>query len=160
MGLSPSRPGIGMVTESLSHLLSVVQALLPAGSECVLLAASLDDPAPAATANVLRLRLSWGDHALDAELHLRQCPAPPRPAWLAVDGLRMDRRIGEGHAISFAAAGRVVAVVDPMAQLVAAFADQLRAPEPERAQQEQRRIAERLRLYAQVLAATLGTGGS
>jgi hypothetical protein len=157
MGLSPSQPGPAMVADSLSHLLSVVQALLPATADLRLRAAAHDARSAAASADVVRLSFDWSAAAvggrLDAELHLQLCPQPPRPAWLQVDGRRIDRRIGSDHAISFAAAGRTVAIDDPMDQLVASFAAALARPAPEVIARESRRIAARLRAYGPALTA-------
>ena len=55
------------------------------------------------------------------ELHLRRCPVQPRPAWLAVNGARIDRRIGPNYEQSFVAANESVPVSDPLHQLVYAF---------------------------------------
>jgi predicted dehydrogenase len=173
MGLSPSQAGAAMVADSLSHLLSVVQALLPDDAELQLRAAAHDARSPAATADVVRLSFDWRAAAADArcgapaglptgpptgltaELHLQVCPQPPRPAWLAVDGVRMDRQIGPDHAIAFAAAARTLAIADPMDQLVAAFAAALARPEPLAAARESRRIDARLRCYGAALSALL-----
>ena len=56
------------------------------------------------------------------ELQLRRCPEQPRPAWIAVNEQRIDRRIGSDYAQSFAAPdGRAMNVRDPLHQLVYRF---------------------------------------
>lgn len=127
LGLSPSRPGPAMVLDSLPHLLSLCCTFAPVGPPVALAAAELRDHGAAAEQNLLRLRLEWDGGGLEGELHLRVCREPPRPAWLGLDGRRMDRRIGAGYAIAFAAGGREVPARDPLLCLVEQFAASLRA---------------------------------
>jgi hypothetical protein len=88
------------------------------------------------------------------ELHLDHTPAPPRPAWLAVNGVRMDRRIGAGYAQSFVAGdGREIPVHDPLHRLVYGFAVALRTPDRERTTTTADVVDLRLQLYAAVVAA-------
>lgn len=110
MGLGPSFPGRAMVEDSLSHVLSVVQALVPIDGAAGATAVTQSYLGAAATANVLRFELAGATGPVAVELHLQQCPAQPRPAWLAVNGCRMDRRIGAGYAQSFVAGDKSVPV--------------------------------------------------
>jgi predicted dehydrogenase len=160
MGLSPI--GIGartMVRDTLSHLLSVVQAVAGAPAvtgataELQLRDVELDDRSDQALACTLRLSFVHRGGDLHAELQLRHCEAQPRPAWVEVDGRRVDRRIGSGYAIAFAGGGREVAVADPMHELVAAFVADLRQRSAETARRSATVIAARLRLYGEVLQA-------
>lgn len=152
LGLGPSQPGRAMVRDSLSHLLSLVQALAPVAATTRVLEVSLADPALHAPRNLLRLRLGGAGVDLVAELHLELCPAPPRPAWLAVDGRRMDRRVGSDYAFTFVGNGGEVPVADPMAALVAEFVALVRRPRPESVARCHAAVRERLRLYREVLA--------
>ena len=151
MGLSPI--GIGartMVRDTLSHLLSVVQAVAGAAADLQLRDVDLGERSNQALACTLRLSFVYRGGELRAELQLRHCEEQPRPAWLEVDGRRVDRRIGAGYAIAFAGAGREVAVEDPMHELVAAFVANLRQRSAEAARRSAEVIAERLRLYGEV----------
>jgi len=99
MGLSPSQPGREMVLDSLSHVLSLAQAVLPTDARLRLLDCALEDPRWAGDRNVLGARLAWTGGELALALQLQVCPAQPRPAWLSIDGRRMDRRIGADYAL-------------------------------------------------------------
>lgn len=149
MGLSPTGRGPGpMLHDALPHLLSVVQACADAPlalHQCALAPAAGDERCE------LHLQFTAGERPLAAELQLRHCAQQPRPAWLAVDGRRIDRRLGPDYAIRFAAATREVAVADPMQQLVAAFVADLRRPDPGLRLRAAARIGERLRLYGAIL---------
>jgi hypothetical protein len=152
LGLGPSEAGAAMITECLSHLLSLAQAVAGITSGVGLLDAALDDPSLRADRNVLRLCLRGGPADLAAELHVQHCPEPPRPAWLAVDGARMDRHIGKGYSFTFTGNGREVPVPDPTPRLVAAFMDLVRASVPARVAVVLDEVRQRLRLYHAVLA--------
>ncbi len=151
IGLSPVGQGLGMVTDSLSHVLSVAAALAP-GDDAEVSAISQDDGDPAAAANVVRFTWRAGGRDLAVALHLQRCPAPPRPAWLALDGVRVDRRIGAGYAQSFVAVdGSEVRVPDPLRLLVREFLDLLQSHDRDRTTAIARTIATRLRCYARIV---------
>ncbi|MGE3174172.1 MAG: Gfo/Idh/MocA family oxidoreductase [Planctomycetota bacterium] len=162
MGLSPTGVGaVAMLEDAVPHLLSVAQALLPPAAQrtAVLAAVEVAPRDPAATACALRLRLVHDDGELQAELHLRRQLEQPRPAWLAVDDRRIDRRIGPGYSIAFAADDREVSVEDPLRQLVRAFCAGLAAPAAARASAAAvaaPALAWRLARYGEILAAAGG----
>jgi predicted dehydrogenase len=152
MGLSPAEPGVAMVQDSLSHLLSVAQALVPlADTEAT--AVALTDPTLRSPHNALtfRLRTAAGGE-LACALHLQVGRTQPRPAWLQVNDCRVDRRIGADYALAFAAGDRAIAVADPMQALVYGFSQQIQEPNRERAAAAANDIARRLRLYAGIIA--------
>ncbi len=153
MGLSPVGHGSSMVEDSLSHVLSVVQALVPGVAEAEVAVVEQSDGGPAAEHDVVQfdLRNRAGGQGVAVTLHLDRCPEPPRPAWLEVDGCRMDRRIGAGYAISFAAGEREVKMPDPLAQLVYRFAALLTQPSRDRTTALAAIVEHRLRLYGEVL---------
>ena len=153
MGLGPSFAGRAMVEDSLSHVLSVVQALVPIDGAAGATAVTQSDPGPAATANVLRFQLAGATGPVAVELHLQQCPAQPRPAWLAVNGCRMDRRIGAGYAQSFVAGDKSVPVADPLHSLVYRFASLLAKPALEPIRELAESLAVRIHCQASVFAA-------
>jgi predicted dehydrogenase len=149
MLLAPARSGLAMVEDTLSHLLSVVQALAP--GDLALTRVVLADP-PEAPQNVLQLGFAGAAGPIAVTLRLVPGPAQPRPAWLSVDGCRMDRRIGENYALSFTDGARAVSVDDPMAALVYGFVESLRSPSIDRIRAHAESVALRLRLYGEVLA--------
>ncbi|MCB9876223.1 MAG: Gfo/Idh/MocA family oxidoreductase [Planctomycetes bacterium] len=161
MGLSPSGTGPGMVEDSLSHVLSLVQALAPLPPEARVEQVRHSDRGAHAERNDVRFRIVGGAEPIDVVLHLARCPSPPRPAWFALDGRRLDREIGPAYAIAFRAAdGRAAKVRDPLDLLVYRFAADLAAEaDPSRAQDldatraQADAIALRLRLFAAVLDA-------
>lgn len=145
MRLSPSCTGRAMIEDSLPHFLSVLQALWPLDARCELLrvdSGTLQADTEAASLR-LSLRLPTGD--VEAELELRHCPQQPRPAWLELDGDRMQRRIGADYRIEFTAAARSVTAADPMQLLVEDFLTAVAGADA--AQQAQRTAAVRWRLW-------------
>ncbi len=121
MGLGPAAAGRAMIEDSLSHVLSVVQALVEVDAAAGVSQVRQADAGAEAEHNVLAFALAASTGPVDVELHLDRCPTQPRPAWLAVNGRRMDRRIGAGYALSFVAGDREVPVADPLHTLVRRF---------------------------------------
>ncbi len=157
MGLGPAAAGPTMVADSLSHVLSVAQALVAIDAQTTLANVRQTNQAPDAEANVVAFELTATSGPIAVELHLRRCPEPPRPAWIAVNGLRIDRRIGPDYTQSFVAHDRTVNVQDPLRQLVYRFAALQQANDRERTRTFATAFATavdvRLRLYAGVLRA-------
>lgn len=154
LGLSPTGLGPTMLRDSLSHLLSVVQALAGDLPTRLVDVARDDHGHDAATtpAMTVTLRLRCGEREVVARLVLRHQEHQPRPAWLAIDGRRIDRVIGAAYEIGFAAAGRTVAIGDPLQLQVRAFAAALRGRDAEVRYHERRRITERHALYCSLVA--------
>lgn len=152
MGMGPPERGLPLVADALSHLLSVVQALAPvvAGP---LQDLEVADRSPDAEHNRVRCTVPTTAGPLSAELHVTYCPAQPRPAWLSVNGCRIDRRIGPGYTLQFAAGERLQAVADPMHQLVYGVVNLCRYPDLERTRALHREIRCRLDWYEAILAA-------
>ena len=160
MRLSPAWPGPTMVEDSLSHALSLLQALAPLPADAQLGRVTQTDGSAGARENVVRFSVRADGLEVDVELQLRCCPEQPRPAWFAVDGVRLDRRIGPDYEISFERAdGRVANVQDPLAALVYGLLDDLQRAPRERTDAIADAIALRLRLYAGVLERLRGTAG-
>ena len=151
LGLSPVGRGPSMVEDSLSHVLSLAQALLPWASEALLADIGQDDASADAERNVVQFALRRGADECAVALHLERCPEPPRPAWVEVDGHRMDRRIGAAYAISFTDGEREVKTPDPLRQLVYRFHALLTQPHRDRIHTLAALVDTRLRLYADVL---------
>jgi hypothetical protein len=152
MRLSPAHPGRVMVEDSLSHVLSVLQALVPLPAHAELRSVVQSNAAPDARENVVRFEVVGGTGNVAVELYLECCPQQPRPAWFAVNGVRIDRQLGENYAISFASTdARAVKVQDPLDLLVYDFLANLSANPSERTNALDD-IALRIRFYASVLA--------
>lgn len=154
MRLSPSQPGPGMVADSLSHLLSLAQGLVAVGPGTEACDVSLAQHGRDGL--LLLLTLASGASRLRCELELVPCPAQPRPAWVEVDGCRMERAIGPGYAIQFRAGDLVVSAPDPMRELVYRFASLAQHPVDEPRRAENRRIRERARLFGHVVGCCEG----
>ena len=142
-----------MVVDSLSHLLSVIQHLVPVDPSTRLgsLGVTLCEPD---TDNLeLTLELESPFPRMRSSLYLRQCAVQPRPAWVAVNGERVERRIRpRDYSISFSGGGRTVDIEDPLTALVRQFVVLLREPDVDRNRAEACSIRERARLYQAVFA--------
>ncbi|MBL8754827.1 MAG: Gfo/Idh/MocA family oxidoreductase [Planctomycetes bacterium] len=153
MGLSPALPGRAMVADSLSHLLSVLQALVPLPPDTMPSSVRQRDRDPAAVQNEVAFAVRGAAGPVEVSLHLQVVPSQPRPAWLAVNGCRIDRRIGAGYAISFATPdGRSMNVRDPLQELVYRVGQSL-LPGPRERTEAPADLALRIRLYAAILQA-------
>lgn len=151
LGLASNRLGREMVQNSLSHILSVTQAVGTVDAETEVTGVRLDFPSLRSKSNVLCFRLRGPRIDLAASLYLDYYPAAPRPAWVAVDGARMDRRIGPDYLFSFIGNGREVSVSDPVEQLAQRFAELVRKPDVDRIYAEREAVLQRLRLYGEIL---------
>ncbi|MFN6196763.1 MAG: Gfo/Idh/MocA family oxidoreductase [Planctomycetota bacterium] len=157
MGLAPAEAGPAMVADSLSHVLSVAQAIADLPPDAQATDVRQSDASPTATRNVVACTLPTRHGPLAVELHLAVGPTQPRPAWLAVDGCRMDRRIGPGYRITFAAPdGREQPCDDPLFRLVYGLRPLLTQPTRERTLAIADDVALRLRLYAGILDGLAG----
>ena len=166
MQLSPvaENPG-GMLADSLSHPLSLVQALCPDP------AARIADPrfewAPRERGvdrrEPPRLRIAFGYVASSATLQvgveLRPCLSVPRPAALALDGDWAQREVREpDYQIHLTASARSVKVPDPLAVLVGRFVAELRAVLSGRRPAASREVAHRMCLFESVERALRESG--
>ena len=151
LGLGAVTSGRALVQNTLSHVLSLAQAVAHVDADTNAGGVSLDRPSLSAP-NVIRAHLRGPRLDLRLALHLDPCPNPPRPAWLEIDGARVDRRIAPGHAFSFSGNGRKVPVADPMQQLVFRFAELVRRPNPSCIAVEGEAVRQRLRLYHDILS--------
>ena len=154
MGLSPAEPGIHLVDDSLSHLLSVAQAVCTLDPSTEIVSAEYSDRSELAEATMLTARLQGECDAVDLRFELARVPRQPRPAWIELDGVRIDRRIdtSNGYQICFEGPDGIVRPVgDPMEALVYRFAQLCRAPQDVGADLEAVRIRVRARLYADLL---------
>jgi hypothetical protein len=198
MGLAPATGGPAMLEDSLSHLLSVVQAVAPVGPDTVWAGLTFTPAGGAGDALVVEGRLvpgaaapppmptsptsvtsaasaasaasappataampagagagaGHGGPGVHVRLELAVCTSQPRPAWLALDGARMDRVIDmPGYRISFVAGEKKVTSGDPLQALVYRFAADIREDQHDRNGMEARRVRDRARLYHAALDA-------
>jgi hypothetical protein len=151
MGLGPSRPGREMVQNIVSHLLSVIQAIAPLDSSAVVSEVSVADPSYRETHNLLRFRLVAPEKSVEGLLHLQICEVRPRPAWLAINGRRIDRQIRQGYSIAFSANSMEVAIEDPVAEVVKHFGLLVRSRDSVLMDRDRDRIRQRLKWYRQIL---------
>ncbi len=153
MRLSPSGSGRPMVEDSLSHFISLLQGLLPVDGDCRTTDIGWSSQDPDCQDLELSFHLHGKFPTVQARFHMAQCAEQPRPAWLAVDGCRMDRRIQmTDYRISFFAEDRETEVSDPVGRLVYGFASLIRNQDLERIRSEAERIRDRAFLYSQILA--------
>lgn len=121
MGLGPSRPDAALFSESASHPVSLLLSL----------GARPDVGGGSAEWSADRLRLRFtvpGEGAdIEAELDFRHCPEPPRPAWYAIDGRRIDRVLSPEYDIGFQSGDARVDIEDPLSSSVRQFLDEVAA---------------------------------
>jgi hypothetical protein len=149
--LQPASRGVQMIGDSLPHVLSLAQALLPAGERRI---EGLRFRGGGADAEALDVSftVAVGDRALAVEVELRRSQRHPREASLTIDGRRAQRLVsGDDYQLSFADDGRTVPLPDPLTQLVADFVRALPSP-GERAAGRSREIVERMELLESIVA--------
>jgi hypothetical protein len=157
MLLSPTGRGRIMLIESLSHFVSVLQHLLPVDSRTRVSAIDLRGAAPDSESAEITVVCESPFPALRSTLYLRRCETQPRPAWVAVNGKRVERRIRQrDYSISFQAGDRCLTVEDPLGALVRRFVLMLRESDLDRARAESFAIQERARLYHTIVQAWAG----
>jgi hypothetical protein len=154
LGLGTPRFGREMIPKYIPHLLSVIQAIDSTGDATVE-DVEIDDPRCERTDNTLHFRLHGRAKTVLAKLHLNLCVDPPRPAWLAINGRRIDRHVGEDYSITFSANGAKVAIFDPVRQLVRSFSQLVRNRDGVVLSLEHNLIRQRLVWYGQLLSQLL-----
>ena len=152
MELQPASRGLQALGDSLSHPLSVLQALLP--GEAPALSDVVFDPRPAGLpTGSLNLRFDYhsGGCTCGVEVLLVAGETLPRRAALEIDG-RLARRVvePESYRLFLAASERRVPLDDPLTELVTDFCRRLRAPEPGERRARARQIEQRMRLLAEL----------
>lgn len=151
LGLGTPRYGREMVQNTVSHLLSIVQAVAPLDSRAVVADVRVANPSYEKKHNLLQFRLVSPGKTVEALLHLEVCAVGTRPAWLAINNRRIDRDVGRGYSIAFSANGMKVAIEDPIKKLVNQFARLVRSRDSVVIDHERHRIRQRLHWYRQIL---------
>ena len=109
-----------MLIDSMSHPLSLVQALVEPNGPIAGLAFSTADREAGRLAASFRVPTEGGGTVV--RVRLSSHPRQPRPAGYAVNGLTAERRVRmEDYALTFEHGARSVPVEDPLGVLVAAF---------------------------------------
>jgi hypothetical protein len=150
--LSPVGSGRAMVEDSLSHFVSLVQAV--AATPLPRLQRIQYSPAEGVDAVALEVEFASDRARVTGRLELVREPAPPRSAWIQLDGRRAERRIElPSYRMSLCAEGRTVELADPTQALVYRFADLVRRRPDDVLRREARVLTERAAHYDAVLAA-------
>jgi hypothetical protein len=153
MLLAPAETGIDALRDSLSHPLSLLQALCP-------------EPAPRlenirferASGGPAKIRVAFVFHAgvarVDCSVELLADQQVPRPAAFEIDGLRAERHIRlPDYRMELADGARAVPLPDPLTRHLAEFATQLRSAIAGKRPADPEPIAERLTLLGALVDA-------
>jgi len=155
MELQPASFGLGALRDSLSHPLSMLQALVPGDAPAVdeiRAEPRTRDDAPL----TLRFRYRSRSHACAVEVVLATSDRLPRRAAIAIDGRTAERVVAaETYRLSFASSDRIVAIDDPLSTLVADFVARMRMPDEADRRSRARDIAPRMGLLAELARAYL-----
>jgi hypothetical protein len=112
MGLAPSSQGVHMGSDSLSHPLSLLQALDPGPARVSQVEVQVHAPRGPFT---VAFRFQGPTRELECEVHLADTPERPRPAWFQFDSNRAQRLIrASDYAIFLGDGSRQVQAPDPM----------------------------------------------
>ena len=156
MRLSPTGRGRAMVEDSLSHALSVAQAVAPIDRTTRAVDVRIADRSAGSEHTSVTARLSGDAAEVELVLELEHVPRQPRPASVELDGRRLDRHVdtsGGGYRIGFLdPAGNHVPIDDPLSRLVYRFALLTREAHGDGIRDQSERARERARLYRDVLA--------
>ena len=125
MGLAPASTGRQMIGDALPHPLSVAQALRPDLDRAADVRFERDGDARL----VVRAALEGDGPPVALEVHLDgAAAAPPRRAWLELDGRRAERCVRpRDYALFLRDGARLVDLPDPLSARIAAFCDAVAA---------------------------------
>ena len=151
--LSPAFAGRAMLEDSLSHFLSLAQALARFDDETRVAVALVPRPLEATESATLDVSFHGMGGLLRGRLSLARVIEQPRPAWITVDGQRADReiRLPQYDLALRTADGRFESIDDPMRRLVYGFGELVRERSLDRIRAESDRIRHRARLYRSIL---------
>jgi predicted dehydrogenase len=157
MRLSPATSGVAMLADSLSHPLSVLQALAPAAAPR-LEAVDLQYGAGDGPGGLARLTLGFdyvaGGTRVRAGVELVQSLSQPRAAALAVGGHWAEREVrSPGYEIYLKAGDRAVPLRDPLSVHVEDFVAQLGAVRSGASPGSPEPIVQRMALFEELLGA-------
>lgn len=151
--LQPASLGAQMLGDSVPHVLSLIQALLPGGAGRIE-RLRFSGGGPGSDRLELGFRYRSSDRELGVEIELLRSDRRPRQARLEIDGRRAERLVAaDGYQLSFAADGRTVPLPDPLTLLVADFVGALPPPGEPATASRSREIAERMELLERIVTA-------
>lgn len=155
MELQPESRGLQALGDSLSHPLSLLQALLP-GDAPEVAGTSFSPPPASGPPDALSVRFDYrsGGRSCAVELRLSRAEALPRRAAIELDGRSALRVVApESYRLSFAASDRVVPMDDPLTRLIADFVRSLEAADEARRHALARGIEQRMQLLEELTRA-------
>ena len=153
MRLQPASFGAQMLGDSVPHVLSLIQALLPGGAGRIE-GLRFAGGGPASDRLDLGFRFCAKGRELEVEIELLRSDRHPRQAILEIDGHRGERLVAaDGYQLSWAADGRTVPLPDPLTLLVADFVAALPPPGERATASRSREIAERMELLERIVTA-------
>jgi len=148
MWLSPTLGGLELVGDSMSHPLSLLQALAP-GEGPALTGIRLTPQSSPVRDLDLAFTFEAPGARIACRVELRHGPGPPRRAGYAIDGRRAERRITEpGYRMAFTSGERSVPLPDPLDDRVAEFVAGLERARGGERPPKARAIAERALMLA------------
>jgi predicted dehydrogenase len=157
MWLTPLARGLDMLRDSLSHPVSLLQALSP-GSDAEVRHVEIEavgEERGLREAEALQLQFHYGYPGeyqsgaghIECRVELRHGDTEPREAGYALNGLRARRVVkAEDYSLAFADAGRSVPVRDPLTASIEAFVSALRVALGGKAPPRAYEIARRMEL--------------
>lgn len=148
--LAPPRAGREMIANSLSHLISVIQVVMPIDAATTVHDVRLEPAVLDGRATVLHFTVA-GVRRVEAALHVALRREPTASPWIAFDGERLERRIDARFDAVFTGPRGSVTVPEPIQALVGAFAALVRARDAARTAAGIAVVRERLRLYRDIL---------
>ncbi|MEM7198729.1 MAG: Gfo/Idh/MocA family oxidoreductase [Planctomycetota bacterium] len=152
--MAPSGTGRTMVVDSASHLLSLVQSVVPIDASTRVRRLEISDRSAASERTEVVLELESPFPTVRCTLYLERCAEQPRPQWIALNGQRVERRIQmSDYSMGYWDGQRGVPVADPLAAQVRAFVQIVGEPDRDRIRAESDAILERARLYRDIVAA-------
>ena len=125
MGLSPLSTGVSMLIDSAPHFISLLQACL---GTITLRSLTISFTDPNKKSLTLKGLCRHQHGTTEVSLELRQFQTPPRPAWYAINGKRVDRYIKmPEYSLSLSSDKQTISFRDPMEQSLEDFIMKIRS---------------------------------
>jgi hypothetical protein len=153
MLLCPAGKGIHMLVESLSHFISLLQAIVPGGpGEVEKVEFYPHDPN--ATRLVVRFDYVTSSDRVAVTVELRQELHPPRSAFIAINGCKAERFIRpHDYSMMLTDRDRTVALPDPMSALLRDFVYAVEATRSGKPARVDSSIVSRMELFHRIVEA-------
>ena len=153
MLLCPSGEGIHLLVESLSHPISLLQAIAP-GDQVA--AQNIQFSSHDAQASHITLRFDYvnSQDRIAVTVTFRQVPTQPRPAFITINGHKADRIIQPvNYSMSLMDNNRTVPLPDPMNALIKDFVSAVAATHTGSPARIDQSIIPRMELFRQIVKA-------